>query len=96
MNVPDKGYSPESQKLWKICTSVHSPYMPELLCHETKSIDGTESYSEAFNPTLMDRYPRYDTDTHLGDIPPTPIQQREVRFTLKANRKKDRALRSKK
>ena len=62
--------------------------MSELLCHKTKFIDRKESYSEAFYPTLMDRYPRYDTDTHLGDIPPTPIQQREVHFTLKASRKK--------
>ena len=62
--------------------------MPEPLYHKTKFIDGTESYSEAFNPTLMDRYPRYDTDTNPCDIPPTPIQQREVRFTLKASRKK--------
>ena len=62
--------------------------MPEPLYHKTKFIDGTESYSEAFNPTLMDHYPRYDTDTNPGDIPPTPIQQREVRFILKASRKK--------
>jgi hypothetical protein len=62
--------------------------MPEPLYHKTKFIDGTESYSEAFNPPLMDRYPRYDTDTNPGDILPTPIQQREVRFTLKASRKK--------
>ena len=62
--------------------------MPELLCHKTKFIGGTESYSEAFDPTLMDRYPRYDTDTHLGEIPPTLSKQREVRFTLKASRKK--------
>jgi len=61
-------------------------YMPELLCHKTEFIDGMESYSEAFDPTLMDRYPRYDTGTHLCDIPPTSIQQREIRFTLKASR----------
>jgi hypothetical protein len=54
----------EYQKHWKRCTSVRSPYMPEPLYHKTKFIDGTESYSEAFNPTLMDRYPRYDTDTN--------------------------------
>jgi hypothetical protein len=35
--------------------------MPELLCLKTEFIDGTESYSEAFDPTLIDRYPRYDT-----------------------------------
>jgi hypothetical protein len=32
--------------------------MPELFCHKTEFIDGTESYSEAFNPddpTLMER-----------------------------------------
>jgi len=64
--------------------------MPELLCYKTEFRDGTEFYSEAFDPddpTLIDRYPRYDTDTHLGDRPPTPTQQREVRFTRKASRK---------
>ena len=61
--------------------------MPELLCHKTKFIDWMESYSEAFDPTLMDSYLRYYTDTHLGDRPPNPTQQREVRFTLKASRK---------
>ena len=37
--------------------------------------NGTEQYSEAFDPddpTLMDRYPTYDTDTDLGDGPSTP------------------------
>ena len=84
----------ESQKPWKRCTFVRSPYMPELLCHKTEFIDGTESYSEIYypdDPTLMDCYPRYDTDIHLGDRPSTPIQQRDVRFTLKASRKKQHA-----
>ena len=31
----------------------------------------------------MDHYPTYDTDTDLGDRPPTPTQQRQVRFKLK-------------
>ena len=26
------------------------------------------------DPTLMDRYPRYDIDKRLGNRPPTPIQ----------------------
>ena len=45
------------------------------ICHKTEFIDGTVSYSEAFDPddpTLMDRYPRYDMDKHLGDRPLTP------------------------
>ena len=65
--------------------------MPELLCHKTEFIDGTESYSEIYypdDPTLMDCYPRYDMDKNLGDRSPTPIQQREVPYTLKARRKK--------
>jgi len=33
----------------------------------------------------MDRYD--DTDTHLGDQPPTPTQQRQVRFKRKASKK---------
>jgi hypothetical protein len=81
----------ESQNPWKRCTSVRSPYMPELLSLKTEFRDLTESYSEAFDlddPTLMDRYTRYDTDSHLGDRSPIPIQQREVRFTLNANRKR--------
>ena len=39
---------------------------------------------EPNDPTLMDHYPRYDMDKHLGDRPLNLIQQREVRFTLKA------------
>ena len=35
----------------------------------------------------MDRYPRYDIDKHLGNRPPITIQQREVRYKLKASRK---------
>ena len=52
------------------------------------------SYSEAFDPddpAVIDRYPEYDTDKHLGDRPPTPTQQRENRCRLKANRKKEYA-----
>jgi hypothetical protein len=62
--------------------------MSELLCHNTKFIEGRDSYSEAFDPSQMERYRRYDTDTHLGDRPPTQIQQRDFRFILKASRKK--------
>ena len=53
--------------------------------------DGPVSYSEAFDPddpTLMDRYPEYDTDKQLGDRPPTPTQQRDARYKLKASRNK--------
>ena len=52
--------------------------MPELLCYKTEFRDRTESSPEAFDPddpTLIDRYPRYDTDTHLSDRPPTPTKQ---------------------
>ena len=64
--------------------------MVHLICHKTEFIDGTVSYSEAFDPddpTLMDYYPRYGMEKHLGDRPPTPIQQREVPYKLKAGRK---------
>jgi hypothetical protein len=40
-----------------------SPGKPDFICHRTEIIDGTVSYSEAFDPhdpTLMDRYPSYD------------------------------------
>jgi hypothetical protein len=46
--------------------------MPDLICHRTEIINGRVSYSEAFDPdnsTLMDRYPSYDIDKHLGDKP---------------------------
>ena len=39
-------------------------------------------------PSLIDRHPEYDTDTHLGDRPPTPTQQRNEKYKLKASRKK--------
>jgi hypothetical protein len=84
----------QSQKPWKRCTSVRSLYMPDLICHKTEFIDRTMFYSEAFDPddtTLMDRYPRYDIDKLLGDRPPTPIQQREVRYNVRASRKTEHA-----
>ena len=65
--------------------------MPGQLCYKMEFKDGSVSYSEAFDPddpTLIDRYPEYDTDKHLGDRPPTPTQQREKRYMLKASRKK--------
>jgi hypothetical protein len=67
-------------------------HIPDLICHKTEFIDGTVSYSEAFDPddpTPVDRYSRYryDMDKHLGDRPPITIQQREVRYKRKASRK---------
>ena len=44
--------------------------MPGQLCYKVEFKDGSVSYSEAFDPddpTLIDRYPEYDTDKHLGD-----------------------------
>ena len=67
--------------------------MSDLICHRTEIIDGTVSYSEAFDPndpTLMDRYSSYDMDKHLGDRPPIPIQQREIRYKLRVSRKTDK------
>jgi hypothetical protein len=46
------------------------------------------SYSDAFDPddpTLIDRHPEYDTDKYLGDRPPTPTQQWDERYKLKAS-----------
>jgi hypothetical protein len=43
------------------------------------------SYSEAFDPddpTLINRYPEYDIEKHLGDRPLTPTQQRENRYHI--------------
>ena len=81
----------ESQKPWRKCTSVRSPYMRGKICHKTEFEDGSVSFSEAFDPddpSLIDRHPEYNTDTDLGDIPSTPTQQREDRYKLKASRKK--------
>ena len=53
--------------------------------------DGSVSFSVAFNPDdplLIDHHPEYDTDTHLGDRPPPPTQQRDEKYKLKASRKK--------
>jgi len=62
------------------------------ICYKTEFEDGSVlSFSEAFDPddsSLIDRHPEYDTDTYLGDRPPTPTQQRDERCKLKASRKK--------
>jgi len=81
----------ESQKPWRKCTSIRSPYMRGKLCYKTEFEDGSVSFSEAFDPddpSLIDRQPEYDTDTHLDDRPPTPTQQQDERYKLKASRKK--------
>jgi hypothetical protein len=81
----------ESQKPWRKCTSVRSPYMRGKICYKAEFEDGSVSFSEAFDPddpSLIDRHTEYNTDTHLGDRPPTPTQQREERCKLKASRKK--------
>jgi hypothetical protein len=49
------------------------------LCYKTEFEDGSVSFSKAFDPddpSLIDRHPEYDTDTHLGHRSPTPTQQR--------------------
>ena len=61
------------------------------LCYKTEFEDGSVSFSEAFDPddpSLIDRHTEYNTDTHLGDRPPTPTQQRDERCKLKTSRKK--------
>jgi hypothetical protein len=61
-------------------------YMRGKLCFKTEFEDGSVSFSEAFDPddpSLIDRHPEYDTDTHLGDRPPAPNQQRDERYKLK-------------
>ena len=59
------------------------------LCNKTEFEDRSVSFLEAFDPddpSLIDRHPEYDTDTHLGDRPPT--QQRDEKYKLKTSRKK--------
>ena len=49
------------------------------------------SFSESFDPddpSLIDLHPDYTGDTDLGDRPPTPTQQRDERYKIKASRKK--------
>lgn len=68
--------------------------MPDLICHKTDFIDQMISFPVSFDPdflTLMDRYSGYDMDKHLGDRPPTQIQQRDVRYILRASRKTEHA-----
>jgi hypothetical protein len=65
--------------------------MKGKICYNTSFKDGSVSFSESFDPgdpSLIDRHPDYNTDTHLGDRPPTPTQQRDERCKLKTSRKK--------
>ena len=65
--------------------------MPGQLCYKTEYKYGSVSYSEAFDPddpTLIDRYPEYDTDKHLGDRPSTPTQQREIDISKRLAKRK--------
>jgi hypothetical protein len=52
------------------------------ICYRTQFEDGSEAFDP--DPSLIDRHPEYtsNTDTHLGDRPPTPTQQREERYKL--------------
>jgi hypothetical protein len=52
------------------------------MCYKIVYQDETEQYTEAFDaddPTQVDRYPTYQIDTDLGELPPTPTQQRQQR-----------------
>ena len=40
------------------------------------------------DPSLIDRYPDYTAETDLGDIPPTPTQQRYENSKRKTCKKK--------
>jgi hypothetical protein len=60
------------------------------ICYKTEFKDRSVSFSESFDPddpSLTDRHPDYNTDTDLGDRPPTPTQQRDERCKRKASRK---------
>jgi hypothetical protein len=51
----------ESQKPWRKCTSVRSPYMRGKICYKAEFEDGSVSFSEAFDPddpSLIDRRQR--------------------------------------
>jgi len=81
----------ESQKPWRKCISVRSPYIRGKLCYKTEFKDGSVSFSESFDPddpSLIDRHPDYNADTDLGDRLPTPTQQRDERCKRNASRMK--------
>jgi hypothetical protein len=62
-----------------LCTTVRSPYNRDKLAYKTLFKDGSVSFSASFDPddpTLIDRYPDYTTETDPGERPPTPTQQR--------------------
>ena len=70
----------ENRTPWNTCTTVRSPYIRGKLSYKTEFKDGSVSFSESFDPddpTLIDRYPDYTTETDPGERPPTPTQQRE-------------------
>jgi hypothetical protein len=59
--------------------------------YKTEYRDGSVSFSESFDPddpTLIDRYPDYTTETDLGERPPTPTQRREKNSMRKTSKKK--------
>ena len=74
------------------CTTVRSPYIREKLTYKTEFKDGSVSFSESFDPddpTLIDRFPDYTTETDLGERLPTPTQRREKNSMRKASKKKE-------
>jgi hypothetical protein len=81
----------ENRTPWNTCTTVRSPYIRDKLSYKTEFKDGSVSFSESFDPddpTLIDRFPDYTTETDLGERPPTPTQQREKNSMRKASKKK--------
>ena len=81
----------ENRTPWKTCTTVRSPYNRDKLSYKTLFKDGSVSFSESFDPddpTLIDRFPDYTTETDPGERPPTPTQQRGKNSMRKASKKK--------
>jgi len=81
----------ETRTPWNKFTTVRSPYIRGKLSYKTEFKDGSVSFSESFDPddpTLIDRFPDYTTETDLGERPPTPTQQRDKNSKRKASKKK--------
>ena len=81
----------ETRTPWNTCTTVRSPYIRGKLSYKTEFKDGSVSFSESFDPddpTLIDRFPDYTTETDLGERPPTPTQQRDKNSKREASMKK--------
>lgn len=72
-------YRRDPHKPRKAVTVGRNPYMSEQLCYKT------EFWGLRFRRPDTNGLLSYDTDSDLGDRPPTATQQRQVRYKRKAS-----------